>query len=419
MHLQSWIPVPEASDFTIWNIPFGIFKAGDRTARIGTRIGNTVIDLWELNDFFSLHVPGLNPETLRKETLNDFIRQGKKVTSLVRTAIQQLFSDPDAALKNDTFLQKKILLPASTVKMLLPLQIGDYTDFYSSKYHASNVGSMFRDPQHPLLPNWLHLPVAYHGRSSSIVVSDHPVLRPQGQIKPAADVPPYHGPTQALDFELEMAFVIGSDSTLGTSIGTEEAEAYIFGFVLFNDWSARDMQHWEYVPLGPFLSKNFLSSVSPWIVTIEALEPFRVKGPEPETELLAYLKTSGARNFDIHLEAFIKPSGGAEERITLTNFKYMYWNCSQQLAHHTVNGCNVRVGDLVASGTISGPDKISRGCMLELTWRGQEPLKLSNGAERKYLEDGDTLILRGYAEKEGIRVGFGEVSGKITGAADK
>lgn len=413
MSKPSWIPVPDTSDFTLYNLPFGIFRTNKKSARAASRIGDTVIDLYELFLAGLLNVPGLNKDTLNKEYLNDFISAGKLVTHAVRMRLQELFSKENIQLRNNEALHSKILIPLKETEMMLPVRIGDYTDFYSSKHHASNVGSMFRDPENALLPNWKHLPVAYHGRSSSIVVSGTAARRPKGQVKPADAAKPSFGPTQALDFELEMAFVIGKDSTLGETISVSKAEEYIFGFLLFNDWSARDIQNWEYVPLGPFLSKNFLSSVSAWIVTLEALEPFRVQGPEPEEELLPYLQSKGAKNFDVQLEVYLTPEGAKEEKIVGSNFKYMYWNICQQLAHHTINGCNVRVGDLMASGTISGPEKSSRGCMLELTWRGKEPLKLANGKERKFLEDGDTVTFKGFAEKNGMRVGFGEVSGKI------
>ena len=297
--------------------------------------------------------------------------------------------------------------------MMMPLHVQNYTDFYSSIEHATNVGKMFRDPANALLPNWKHLPVGYHGRASSIVVSGINFHRPKGQMKPADAEKPIFGASKQLDFELEMAFVLNKNTEIGESISTQEAEDAIFGMVIFNDWSARDIQSWEYVPLGPFLGKNFCSSISPWVVTLEALEPFRTVSPKQEPEVLDYLKFEGDKNFDINLEVYLQPENGEENLICKSNYKYMYWNMTQQLAHHTINGCNVEVGDLYASGTISGSEPNSFGSMLELTWRGQNPLKLSDGTERKFIEDHDTIIMRGFSEKDGIRVGFGEVRGKV------
>jgi len=291
--------------------------------------------------------------------------------------------------------------------------VRDYTDFYSSKEHATNVGTMFRDPENALLPNWKHLPVGYHGRASSIIVSGEPIRRPKGQRKDGDKDQPVFGPSGRLDFELEMAFITCKENKLGESISTSEADDYIFGFVLFNDWSARDMQAWEYVPLGPFLAKNFASSVSPWVVTLDALEPFRVAGPKQEPKVLPYLKAEGLSNFDIHLEVGIQPKGGAEKVVSRSNFKHMYWNIRQQLAHHTINGCNINVGDMYASGTISGPTPDSYGSMLELAWKGTKPIPMPDGSTRSFLQDGDTVTMRGFAEKDGIRIGFGEVKAEI------
>jgi fumarylacetoacetase len=297
--------------------------------------------------------------------------------------------------------------------MLLPVEIGDYTDFYSSIEHATNVGTMFRDPANALLPNWRHLPVGYHGRSSSISVSGTPVIRPKGQTKAKDAENPTFGPTKRLDFELEMAFIIGKETKVGESIPTQHAEDYIFGLALFNDWSARDIQQWEYVPLGPFLAKNFASTLSPWIITLEALEPFRCPGPIQFPPVLPYLEYHGLRNYDINLTVSIVPEDNVETVISHSNFKHMYWNMNQQLAHHTSNGCNVRVGDLMASGTISGPNSGSYGSMLELSWNGENPVMLADGLKRTFVEDGDSVILRGWAEADGKRVGFGSVVNKI------
>jgi fumarylacetoacetase len=295
----------------------------------------------------------------------------------------------------------------------MPIQIGDYTDFYSSKEHATNVGVMFRDPANALLPNWLWIPVGYHGRASSVVLSGQAIYRPKGQVKPIETEDPIFAPSSQLDFELEMGFFTYDGKPLGDSISTAEAEEYIFGMCLFNDWSARDIQKWEYIPLGPFLAKNFASSISAWIVTLDAMEPFKVDSPEQTPEVLSYLKFDGLKSYDINLEVAIEPENAQETVISRSNFKYMYWNMAQQLAHHTVNGCNVRSGDLMGSGTISGPTEDSYGSMLELAWKGTKPLKMNDGTERKFILDRDTVIMRGYSEKDGVRVGFGEVSTKV------
>ena len=301
--------------------------------------------------------------------------------------------------------------------MQLPACIGDYTDFYSSYHHAHNVGTMLRGPENALMPNWKWLPVAYHGRASSIVVSGTEVKRPHGQTKPPDASAPVFGPSKSLDFELETAFFIGPGNPLGQSVSIGHAEDHIFGIVLMNDWSARDIQTWEYQPLGPFLAKNFCTSISPWVVTLEALEPFRKNLSAQDPAPLPYLKRANDFTFNIQLEARLQTARMREpQTITRTNFQNLYWSIAQQLAHHTVNGCNLQPGDLLASGTISGPTEESRGCMLELTWRGQNPLKLPDAETRKWLEDGDTLWITGWCQGEGYRVGFGEVSGRIGGA---
>lgn len=413
--LRSWIAVPENSDFPIQNIPFGIFSPQGSSPRAATRIGDTVIDLSVLVEqgyLDQLRLP--DPSVFHSETLNDFIALGKPYWRKTRALLSELFRKENDTLQKDVQTQKMAFYHIEEVRMHLPVHIGDYTDFYSSKEHASNVGAMFRDPKNPLLPNWLHLPVGYHGRASSIVVSGTPIHRPKGQVKPPDADKPYFTATKLLDFELEVAFVIGKNSSLGESISTREAEDYIFGLVLFNDWSARDIQQWEYVPLGPFLGKNFASTISPWIVTLDALEPFRVSTPKQNPEVLDYLKFKGKKSYDIHLEVYLKSKNTTQETLVCkSNFKYMYWNMCQQLAHHTVNGCNVRVGDLCASGTISGKEPSSFGSLLELTWKGSKPIKLADGSERTFLEDGDTVIMRGYGEKNGIRIGFGECTGEI------
>ena len=413
--LSSWINIPEDSDFSMYNIPFGIFRTHDLSPRCCTAIGEYVVDLVVLAThgyFDSIPVP---VTALRDEYLNTFISLGKGITEKVRERLAELFSKDDRRLQDNTAIHPLVFYKQDVVTMLLPVRVGDYTDFYSSKEHATNVGSMFRDPENALLPNWKHLPVAYHGRASSIFASGTPLKRPQGQFKRNKDdQSPVFGPTQALDYELEVGFVIGKDSTPGEPIAIGKATDYIFGFLLFNDWSARDIQSWEYVPLGPFLSKNFMSSVSPWVVTLEALTPFQVAGPVQDVEVLPYLRFGGQANYDIELETTLRPAGGVEQSISRSNFKYMYWNIRQQLAHHTVNGCNIRIGDIMASGTISGPARENAGCLLELTRNGKEPIILGDGTTRKFLHDGDTVTMKGFAAKAGMRVGFGAVCGTVT-----
>ena len=410
--MKSWVNVPENSDFTIYNLPYGIFHESGK-ARVGVAIGEQVLDLDALQRAGLLDGIGLTEGVFAKETLNPFIALGKPVWTATRKQLTELLSDENTTLRDNAAVLDTALLSQNDVTMLMPVEVGDYTDFYSSREHATNVGTMFRDPANALLPNWLHLPVGYHGRASSIVVSGTPFHRPKGQTK-ADDAPaPTFGPTRLLDFELEMAFIVGTPNEIGHSVPVEKAEDHIFGMVLFNDWSARDIQKWEYVPLGPFLAKNFASHVSPWVVTMDALEPFRVESPQQEPEVLPYLKHSGKHNFDIALEVQIAPEGQEAVTVCRSNFKHMYWSMAQQLAHHTVNGCNMRVGDMCASGTISGPTKDSYGSMLELSWRGTQPIAMPDGSERKFIHDGDTVIMKGRCEKDGIRIGFGEVSAKV------
>ena len=411
--MKSFINYPQNSDFSIHNIPFGVAVFNREYIACCTRIGDLVIDLATLFDYgFFDEIEGLNENVFEAYTLNEFIELGKPVTNAVRLKIQELLLE-GSSLSHDEKTIEECFYDLDKVQMMMPLHVQNYTDFYSSIEHATNVGKMFRDPANALLPNWKHLPVGYHGRASSIVVSGINFHRPKGQMKPADAEKPIFGVSKQLDFELEMAFVLNKNTEIGESISTQEAEDAIFGMVIFNDWSARDIQSWEYVPLGPFLGKNFCSSISPWVVTLEALEPFRTVSPKQEPEVLDYLKFEGDKNFDINLEVYLQPENGEENLICQSNYKYMYWNMVQQLAHHTINGCNVEVGDLYASGTISGSEQNSFGSMLELTWRGQNPLKLSDGTERKFIEDHDTIIMRGFSEKDGIRVGFGEVRGKV------
>ncbi len=406
--MKTWIDIPQDSDFSIHNIPFGIASHGGRPF-VASRIGDDVINLKEIarTGFFSGLVDDVS--VFDQPVLNPFIGLGKMITNQVRLRLLETLTDDHSPIRNSD----KIFIAADEVTMHLPVSIGDYTDFYSSIEHASNVGSMFRDPANALLPNWRHLPVGYHGRSSSIMLSGMPVRRPYGQTKAKDAENPVFGPTKRLDFELEIGFIIGKETAIGESISTATAEDYIFGLVMFNDWSARDIQQWEYVPLGPFLAKNFASSISPWIVTMEALHPFRCEGPRQVPPVLPYLECHGHRNFDVQLQVAITPEDNMETIVSHSNFKYMYWNMCQQLAHHTSNGCNVRVGDLMASGTISGPNAGSFGSMLELSWNGANPVMLTDGLRRTFIEDGDTVTMRGWAEKNGLRVGFGSLHNKV------
>jgi len=406
--MKSWIDYAADSDFSIYNIPFGVFSIEGSAPGLASAIGDQLIDLKAVAKAGLFDEFNIDTKIWESMYLNDFISLGKATTNKVRLKLQESLCDTDSVLKN----HDEVFIDRSKVKMHLPVQIGDYTDFYSSIEHATNVGKLFRDPENALLPNWRHLPVGYHGRASSVIVSGENIHRPKGQQKPA-DSDPVFGPCRLLDFELEMGFIIGKDTKLGQHVSTSEADDYIFGKALFNDWSARDIQKWEYVPLGPFLGKNFASSLSPWIVTLEALAPFHVKGPEQKPEVLPYLQYEGNKNIDIKLEVIIQPDGGEENVVSESNFKYMYWNMAQQLAHHTVNGCNVKVGDLLASGTISGKDQKSYGSMLEISQAGKHSLTLKDGSERKFINDHDTVIMRGYAEKDGKRVGFGEVRTKV------
>jgi fumarylacetoacetase len=411
----SWVPIPGDSDFTLENLPFGIFKSSSRTG-VGIAIGEYVVDVFALSQGKLLTAIGIPADVLQRHSLNALFSFGRKKVGELRLRIKDLLSVGNVELKDNEKLRSEALIKMSEVDMLMPVEVGNYTDFYSSEEHATNVGSMFRDPKNALLPNWKHLPVGYHGRASSIVVSGTPIFRPKGQIKSPDSDQPVFGPSQKLDFELEMAFITCSDTTLGEPVTVASAEDHIIGFVLFNDWSARDIQQWEYVPLGPFLGKNFASTISPWVVLIDALEPVRCEGPAQDPPVLPYLQTSGNRNFDIMLEVLIR--SGNEDPVTLcrSNTKYLYWNIAQQLAHHTVNGCNIRVGDLYASGTISGPSSGSYGSMLELSWNGKKPLTMPDGTVRHFLEDNDTIIMKAFAMVGSTRVGFGECRGKILSA---
>lgn len=404
--LTSWINVPSNSDFPIQNIPFGIAKIGAATF-VATRIGDTVVNLHTLAKAGHFSI---DAEVFNSSTLNNFMLLGKQVTRDVRNEISDIFNTTNESAKNEL---QEALSPTNEVEMLLPIHVGDYTDFYSSEQHAFNVGCLFRDPNNALLPNWKHIPVGYHGRASSIVPSGMAFHRPKGQKKPPTEEVPVFGQSNLLDFELETAFFTYEGKALGDTISTEEADEYIFGMALFNDWSARDIQGWEYVPLGPFLGKSFASHLSSWIVTLDALEPFRTAGPVQEPKVLPYLEYNGNKHIDINLEVLIQPEGSEEVSVCHSNYKYMYWNMNQQLAHHSVNGCNIRVGDCMGSGTISGPSEGEFGSMLEISWKGTKTVPMKDGTERKFINDNDTVIMRGYAEKDGVRVGFGEVSAKV------
>ena len=408
--MNTWIEVPNNTDFSIYNLPFGIFSKKGVSKRVGVAIGNKVIDLLACNKLNIFTDLDIDNSVFENRFLNDFINLGKHKTNKVREILQKQLTDETSKLK----VHNDLIFSMFEVEMHMPVNVGDYTDFYSSMEHASNIGSMFRDPDNPLLPNWRHLPVGYHGRASSIIVSGVDINRPKGQIKPVDSENPIFSSSKRIDFELEMGYIIGKNSKLGSSISTNDAEDYIFGKVLFNDWSARDIQKWEYVPLGPFLGKSFASSISPWVVTIEALKPFKVQGPVQHPEVLDYLKFDGLKNYDINLSVSILPGDSEIETVICkSNFKYMYWNMSQQIAHHTVNGCNLNTGDMMASGTISGKSKDSYGSMLELSWGGKKDIILDGGYSRTFVEDFDTIFMRGYCLKNDIRVGFGEVKTKL------
>jgi len=415
--LRSFVPVSPDSHFPIQNLPFGVFKPeGECTPRVGVAIGDMVLDLSVLESAGHFREPELAGQRLfDRSSLNAFMALGRPAWRAARATISRLLSADEPTLRDDADLRAKALFSMDDVELLLPVEIGDYTDFYSSKEHATNVGTMFRGADNALQPNWLWIPVGYHGRASSVIVSGQDIRRPKGQTKADDADAPTFGPSRLLDFELEMAFFVGGPGNpLGEPIPVESAEDHIFGLALCNDWSARDIQKWEYVPLGPFLSKNFATSISPWIVTLEALEPFRCQGPGQDPEPLAYLRAGGERTFDINLDVLIGTEKSSEPaRVCRSNFKYLYWSMAQQLAHHTVTGCDVHPGDMLASGTISGPDKDSRGSMLEITWRGSEPVTLPGGEERKFIQDGDRVIMTGWSEGEGYRVGFGEVSAQV------
>jgi len=410
---RSFVDVAPDSHFPLQNLPFGLFSTRGEPRRAGVAIGAQVLDLAVLEEAGLISVGPPGRRVFDRATLNAFIALGRPAWSRARARIGELLREDRAELRDNATLRARALVPMVEATLHLPVEIPGYTDFYSSKEHATNVGSMFRDPKNALLPNWVHLPIAYNGRASSVVASGTPIRRPQGQIRlPDAERPAF-GPSRKLDFELETAFIIGEGNALGEPIPIAEAERHIFGVVLMNDWSARDIQQWEYVPLGPFNSKTFATSISPWIVTMDALEPFRVVGPAQDPAPLPYLAQAGAQAFDIRLEVALAPAGSATTTLCRTNFRYLYWSMAQQLAQHTISGCNTRVGDLMGSGTISGATPDSWGSLLELAWNGTKPVALANGARRSFLEDGDEVVMTGWCQGEGYRVGFGEVRGTV------
>lgn len=410
--LRSWLAVAADSHFPIQNLPYGVFRRGTE-AHAGVAIGEQILDLTVLEQRGVLGTNGL----FQAGTLNEFLSRGKATWSPIRQTVSRLLSANESSLRDNADLKSAALVPQPQ-SMLVPATIGDYTDFYSSREHATNVGTMLRGVDNALMPNWLHLPVAYHGRSSSVVISGTEVRRPTGQSMPQGATSPVFGPSKSLDFELEMAAFVGPGNDLGRPIPIGEAEGHLLGMVILNDWSARDIQAWEYVPLGPFLAKNFATSISPWIVPLEALEPFRCDGPDQSPRPLPYLEQAGKGTFDIRLEVTLQPADGAPTRICVSNFRHLYWSLAQQVAHHTINGCPLRPGDLLASGTISGPSADSYGSMLELSWRGQRPMTLAGGQTRSFLQDGDTVTMTGWCQGDGYRVGFGSVTGRVV-AADR
>ncbi len=413
--LRSFISVDPASDFPIQNLPYGVFSKQGLAPRVGVAIGDYVLDLWELAQDCRIDVDEIG--VFSQPSLNAFMALGPKVWSRTRARISELLRRDHAELRDNEKLRKRALVPMADAKLHMPFAVAGYTDFYSSKEHATNVGVMFRGKDNALQPNWLHMPIGYNGRASTVVVSGTKVRRPRGQLKPPSAEVPTFGPCKRLDFELEMGVVVGQSSPMGEILSEAQAEEMIFGFVILNDWSARDIQQWEYVPLGPFQAKAFATSISPWIVTREALEPFRVKGPAQDPQPLPYLRQAKANNYDMQLDVALRAAPMNEaQSICRTNFKYMYWSSVQQLVHHASSGCAMNVGDLLGSGTISGPEKHQRGSLLEISWNGTEPVELAAGVKRTFLEDGDSLVMRGWCQGDGYRVGFGEVEGTVTPA---
>ncbi|XP_062998628.1 fumarylacetoacetase [Elgaria multicarinata webbii] len=412
---MAFIPVQATSDFPLQNLPYGVFSTKEKPShRIGVAIGDQVLDLSAIKHLFDGPILSKHHQVFDQPTLNHFMALGWEAWAEARTFLKKLLSAEEPTLRDNTELRKRAFVPQASAIMHLPAEIGDYTDFYSSRQHATNVGVMFRGKENALMPNWLHLPVGYHGRASSVVVSGTPIRRPAGQMRPDDTKPPVFGACKLLDVELEMAFFVGPGNKAGEPVPIREAHKHIFGMVLMNDWSARDIQKWEYVPLGPFLGKSFGTTISPWVVPMEALMPFVLPNPIQDPKPLPYLCDDQPYTFDIKLFVAIKGDGMSKPvNICSSNFKYMYWTMKQQLAHHTINGCNLRPGDLLASGTISGPDPESFGSMLELSWKGTKAIDLGNGQSRKFLQDGDEVIITGYCQGNGYRVGFGQCSGKV------
>ncbi|KAB7704062.1 fumarylacetoacetase [Bacillus aerolatus] len=418
--IRSFIEVDSESHFPIQNLPYGVFKPTEKNEepRVGVAIGEYVLDLSALDDAGHFSSTAVHQtKVFHQSSLNSFMKMGRETWKAVREVIQRLLREDEPVLRDNPPLRDRAFFLQKEVNMFLPVEIGDYTDFYASKEHATNVGIMFRGKDNALMPNWSHLPVGYHGRASSVVVSGTDIYRPQGQIKPPDASAPMFSACRQLDFELEMGCFIGSGNQLGQPIPVDQAEEHAFGMVLVNDWSARDIQAWEYQPLGPFLAKNFATSISPWVIPFEALEPFRVSGPEQNPKPLPYLRTDKPGSFNINLEVYLKGKNMQEaQRLSASNYRYLYWSIAQQIAHHTITGCNLNAGDLLASGTISGPEKEERGSMMELAWRGAEPIQLRDGERRVWLEDGDELAMTGWGQGDGFRIGFGEVTGRILSA---
>ncbi|GLB49216.1 fumarylacetoacetase [Neptunitalea lumnitzerae] len=409
----SWIPVAEGSDFPIQNIPFGVFLTRDDVITIGTRIGDTAIDLGALHQLGYFEGIPLTDDIFLQDTLNDFISDGQQTWRAVRSRISKIFDANTPGLRDNDAHKDVVLFTLDEIEMQMPVLIGDYTDFYSSKQHAKNIEELLNEGESDLLPNWVHIPIGYHGRSSSIVTSGIPVKRPHGQMFPAESHTPIFGTSQKVDFEMEVAFITTDANVLGDPVAVDEAEDYIFGMVLLNDWSARDIQKWEQEPLGAFLAKNFACSISPWIVTMDALAPFRTEGPKQEPKPFEYLQSEGAKNFDINLEASLITQEGSTTLLSKSNAKYMYWNMAQQLAHHTINGCKVNSGDMMASGALSGDTPDSYSSLLELTKCGKEPVTLEDGEPRYFVNDNDTISIKGYCQNDKVRIGFGEVANKL------
>lgn len=406
----SWVHVPDGSDFPIQNLPYGVF-ADAAGVRCGVAIGDSIFDLARAEGAGLFANTGMDRDTFRSETLNTFLGHSRGVWSSVRSHIADVLDAHNSTGRE--FCQEHSLLIDHPVQMRMPIEVGDYVDFYSSEQHATNVGKLFRPNSEPLLPNWKHLPVGYHGRSGTVVPSGTRITRPAGQRKTTDGL--VYGPSDKLDIELEVGFVTGAGPTLGTRIEIDDAEHHIFGLCLVNDWSARDIQAWEYVPLGPFLGKSFATTISPWIVPIEALTPFRLPLPNQDPAPMDYLNAEHRAGFDLDLHVDLRPAGSDEShRIVSTSFMNMYWSMAQQLAHATVNGATVRPGDLFASGTVSGPTREQFGSLLEITWNGTEPLELDNGTIRTFLEDGDTVAITGRCTAQGaVPIGFGECVGTI------